>query len=203
MDPPLARGEGQSTVAAWRSGAAGGREKGPAGRGGSRSTAKGRLREADGHQDQPEEAHRGLPAREGEQQAPGARTRSRSSLAFPLRSSLVQTLLRVVSFSVASLGRSRWPLGSGAALPPWMQSSPRLLQNRHVNDAIVLSQSHPKKALKFVHLALKEARARAVDEMGMDPSKLVVQRALVGKGTYLKRVLPHARGRAGRMVRYR
>jgi len=79
----------------------------------------------------------------------------------------------------------------------------QLVKNRHVNDAIVLSQSHPKKALKFVHLALKEARARAVDEMGMDPSKLVVQRALVGKGTYLKRVLPHARGRAGRMVRYR
>ena len=77
------------------------------------------------------------------------------------------------------------------------------LQNRHVSDAIVLTQSKPKKALGFVFEALKSARANAVNNLGLDPAKLVVHRVVVGKGTYLKRILPHGRGRAGRMFRYR
>jgi len=72
-----------------------------------------------------------------------------------------------------------------------------------VSDAIVLTQSKPKKALGFVFEALKSARANAVNNLGLDPAKLVVHRVVVGKGTYLKRILPHGRGRAGRMFRYR
>lgn len=77
------------------------------------------------------------------------------------------------------------------------------LQDKHINDAILLAQAHPKKALGFVLDGLKSARANAIHGHGMNPMRIVVKRLVVGKGEYTRRPLQHGRGRMGIMTRYR
>ena len=87
--------------------------------------------------------------------------------------------------------------------PKKLTVAAQLVNGRHIRDALVLAQSVPNKALGFVFRALKLARGEAVMNKGYREDDLVVQRVTVGKGTHLKRLLIHGRGRAGRMHKHR
>ena len=57
----------------------------------------------------------------------------------------------------------------------------------------------PKKAARMALVALRSAAANATHNHGLDASRLVVQKAFVGKGRFLKRIKFHARGKTGVM----
>ncbi|CAL5031103.1 unnamed protein product [Urochloa decumbens] len=56
---------------------------------------------------------------------------------------------------------------------------------------------------KDIKQVIHSARANAAHNHGLDPDKLIVEEAFVGKGLYLKRLSYHAKGRCGVMVRPR
>ena len=56
-----------------------------------------------------------------------------------------------------------------------------------------------KKAARIAIQVLRSAKANATHNHGLEASRLAIQRAFVGKGTYLKRVKYHARGKSGVM----
>jgi large subunit ribosomal protein L22 len=72
-----------------------------------------------------------------------------------------------------------------------------------VEEAMLQMQFSPKKASKTVLEVLTAARKRAHgDYAGLDKSNLYVDESYVGKGTYLKRINYHSRGRYGIRFRY-
>ncbi|CAD6226188.1 unnamed protein product [Miscanthus lutarioriparius] len=72
-----------------------------------------------------------------------------------------------------------------------------------VEDALLQLQVTVKRAAKTVYQVIHSARANAAHNHGLDPDKLIVEEAFVGKGLYLKRLSYHAKGRCGIMVRPR
>ena len=91
-----------------------------------------------------------------------------------------------------------------------MRSSPyklnlaaRLVRGRAVDDAILQCEASPKKAAEIVRQTLLSAKANAVHNHGLDPSRLVVEEAFVGKGKYLKRPWYSARGKSSVRLKYR
>ena len=56
-----------------------------------------------------------------------------------------------------------------------------------------------KKAARIAIQVLRSAKANATHNHGLEASRLAIQRAFVGKGTFLKRVKYHARGKSGVM----
>lgn len=71
-----------------------------------------------------------------------------------------------------------------------------LFRNRTIADAIsILRNTRKKASLLFIDL-LNSAIANAVNNHGLDASKLVVSKVLVNEGPTLKRYQPHSRGTA-------
>ncbi|XP_057805247.1 uncharacterized protein LOC131020456 isoform X2 [Salvia miltiorrhiza] len=72
-----------------------------------------------------------------------------------------------------------------------------LVRGMRVEDALLQLQVTVKRAAKTVYQVIHSVRANATHNHGLDPDRLLVAEAFVGKGTHLKRVSYHARGRAG------
>ncbi|KAJ6825452.1 uncharacterized protein M6B38_376215 [Iris pallida] len=79
----------------------------------------------------------------------------------------------------------------------------KLVRGMRVEDALMQLQVTVKRAAKDVYQVIHSARANASHNHGLDPDKLLVAEAFVGKGLYLKRLSYHARGKCGIMMRPR
>ncbi|WCJ34157.1 50S ribosomal protein L22 [Euphorbia peplus] len=72
-----------------------------------------------------------------------------------------------------------------------------LVRGMRVEDALIQLQVTIKRASKTVYQVIHSARANATHNHGLDPTRLLVAEAFVGKGNFQKRVSYHAKGRAG------
>ncbi|XP_022744202.1 uncharacterized protein LOC111295100 [Durio zibethinus] len=72
-----------------------------------------------------------------------------------------------------------------------------LVRGMRVEDALLQLQVTVKRAAKTVYQVIHSARANATHNHGLDPDRLLVAEAFVGKGLYLKRVSYHGKGRSG------
>lgn len=79
----------------------------------------------------------------------------------------------------------------------------KLLRGLHLEDALIQCRMHPKKSARICEKVLLSARANATNNQGLDASRLKVEEAWVGRGTHLKRISIHARGRSGTKHKYR
>jgi large subunit ribosomal protein L22 len=79
----------------------------------------------------------------------------------------------------------------------------KIIRGLRLDEAIMQCGVSPKKAARLVRMGLRSAKANAVNNHGLDGEKLSVYEAIVGKGTHLKRIKIHGRGRSGKMSRYR
>lgn len=79
----------------------------------------------------------------------------------------------------------------------------KIIRGLRFDEAIMQCGVSPKKAARLVKKGLRSAKANAVNNHGLDGNKLSVYEAIVGKGTHLKRIKIHGRGRSGKMSRYR
>ncbi|KAK9915734.1 hypothetical protein WJX75_003416 [Coccomyxa subellipsoidea] len=78
-----------------------------------------------------------------------------------------------------------------------------LMRRQHLDDAIVQCQMSPKKAARICLKALQSAQANAVNNHGLDGTRLCVDLIHVGQGSHLKKTWPHGRGRSGVRRMYR
>lgn len=76
-----------------------------------------------------------------------------------------------------------------------------LVRGMRVEDALLQLQVTVKRASKTVYQVIHSARANATHNHGLDPDRLLVAEAFVGKGLCLKRMWPHGRGKSGVRVR--
>ncbi|XP_077227201.1 uncharacterized protein LOC143860440 [Tasmannia lanceolata] len=76
-----------------------------------------------------------------------------------------------------------------------------LVRGMRVEDALLQLQVTVKRAAKTVYQVINSARANASHNHGLDPDRLLVAEAFVGKGFFKKRVSYHAKGRSGVKVR--
>ncbi|XP_057548962.1 uncharacterized protein LOC130827304 [Amaranthus tricolor] len=76
-----------------------------------------------------------------------------------------------------------------------------LVRGMRVEDALLQLQVTVKRASKTVYQVIHSARANAVHNHGLDPDRLLVAEAFVGKGFYKKRISYHAKMRHGIMMR--
>ncbi|KAG4163724.1 hypothetical protein ERO13_D01G190300v2 [Gossypium hirsutum] len=72
-----------------------------------------------------------------------------------------------------------------------------LVRGMRVEDALLQLQVTVKRAAKTVYQVIHSARANATHNHGLDPDRLLVAEAFVGKGLFLKRVSYHGKGRSG------
>ncbi|KHG03560.1 50S ribosomal L22 [Gossypium arboreum] len=72
-----------------------------------------------------------------------------------------------------------------------------LIRGTRVEDALLQLQVTVKRAAKTVYQIIHSARANATHNHGLDPDRLLVAEAFIGKGMFLKRVLFHGKGWAG------
>lgn len=79
----------------------------------------------------------------------------------------------------------------------------KLVRGMCVEDALLQLQVTVKRAAKTVYQVIHSARANAAHNHGLDPDRLLVAEAFVGKGLYLKRISYHSKGRSGIMMRPR
>lgn len=79
----------------------------------------------------------------------------------------------------------------------------KVVRGLAVQDALIQCSVSPKKSAKIVEKTLLSAKANAVNSHGMEPERLRVVEAWVGKGQHLKRISMHGRGRSGQRLRYR
>ncbi|XP_074562632.1 uncharacterized protein LOC141819183 [Curcuma longa] len=77
----------------------------------------------------------------------------------------------------------------------------KLVRGMRVEDALLQLQLIVKRAAKTVYQVIHSARANATHNHGLDPDRLLVAEAFVGKGVYFKQVSYHAKGRSGIMER--
>ncbi|CAL8470252.1 g9794 [Coccomyxa elongata] len=78
-----------------------------------------------------------------------------------------------------------------------------LMRRKHLDDAIIQCQMSPKKAARICLKVLRSAQANAVNNHGLDGSRLSVDLIHVGQGSHLKKTWPHGRGRSGIRRLYR
>ncbi|KAL3839397.1 hypothetical protein ACJIZ3_023988 [Penstemon smallii] len=76
-----------------------------------------------------------------------------------------------------------------------------LVRGMRVEDALLQLQVTVKRAAKTVYQVIHSARANATHNHGLDPDRLLVAEAFVGKGLFKKRISYHARGKCGIKVR--
>ena len=77
-----------------------------------------------------------------------------------------------------------------------------LIRNMKASDAMVQLTFSKKRIALAVKKCLQSAVANAENNMGLDIDNLVVTSATVGKGLVMKRILPRAKGRAGRIDKF-
>ncbi|MDI4567496.1 MAG: 50S ribosomal protein L22 [Mycoplasma sp.] len=71
-----------------------------------------------------------------------------------------------------------------------------LCRFKKIEEAInILKNTHKKSSIMFIKL-INSAVANAVNNHGLDATKLIVSQLIVNEGATLKRHQPHARGRA-------
>ncbi len=75
----------------------------------------------------------------------------------------------------------------------------QLVRGLSVEEALAQCALLPKRAARVTEKVLLSARANATHNHGLAPLSLRVSRAFVGKGTYLRRIKWHARGKSGMM----
>lgn len=76
-----------------------------------------------------------------------------------------------------------------------------LVRGMRVEDALMQLQVTVKRAAKTVYQVIHSARANAAHNHGLNPDRLLVAEAFVGKGFYKKRISYHSKGRAGIKMR--
>uniref|UniRef100_A0A5B7BSQ7 Large ribosomal subunit protein uL22c n=1 Tax=Davidia involucrata TaxID=16924 RepID=A0A5B7BSQ7_DAVIN len=76
-----------------------------------------------------------------------------------------------------------------------------LVRGMRVEDALLQLQVRVKRASKTVYQVIHSARANAIHNHGLDPDRLLLAEAFVGKGFFKKRVSYHAKGKCGVKVR--
>ncbi|XP_068657824.1 uncharacterized protein [Aristolochia californica] len=76
-----------------------------------------------------------------------------------------------------------------------------LVRGMRVEDALLQLQVTIKRASKTVYQVIHSARANATHNHGLDPDRLLVAEAYVGKGFCKKRISYHSKGRSGIKVR--
>ncbi|MBJ8338707.1 MULTISPECIES: 50S ribosomal protein L22 [Antrihabitans] len=74
-----------------------------------------------------------------------------------------------------------------------------LVRGRSVEDALAILKFAPQAASEPVAKVVASAAANAENNLGLDPSTLVIATAYVDEGTTLKRFQPRAQGRAFRI----
>ena len=74
-----------------------------------------------------------------------------------------------------------------------------LVRGRSVEDALNILKFAPQAASEPVAKVVASAAANAENNLGLDPSTLVISTAFVDEGTTLKRFQPRAQGRAFRI----
>lgn len=79
----------------------------------------------------------------------------------------------------------------------------RAIRGLRVDDAIMQCSLSPKRYADTVRKVIQSAVANATNNHDLDRDKLVVAEAVVGKGTFIKRVSIHGRGRAGTITKPR
>ncbi|KAK9291157.1 hypothetical protein L1049_009345 [Liquidambar formosana] len=72
-----------------------------------------------------------------------------------------------------------------------------LVRGMRVEDALLQLQVTVKRAAKTVYQVIHSARANATHNHGLDPDRLLVAEAFLGKGFFRKRISYHARGKHG------
>ncbi|CAH8255407.1 unnamed protein product [Arabidopsis lyrata] len=72
-----------------------------------------------------------------------------------------------------------------------------LVRGMRVEDALMQLQVTVKRASQTVYRVIHAARANATHNHGLDPDRLLVAEAFVGKGLFGKKVAYHAKGRSG------
>ncbi|XP_031279854.1 uncharacterized protein LOC116138284 [Pistacia vera] len=75
------------------------------------------------------------------------------------------------------------------------------IRGMRVEDALLQLQVTIKRAAKTVYQVIHSARANATHNHGLDPDRLLVAEAFVGKGFFKKRISYHAKGKCGLKVR--
>lgn len=74
-----------------------------------------------------------------------------------------------------------------------------MVRNQNVQKAFGMLSFTPKKAAKLIAKTLKSAVANAEHNFHADKDKLVISKIMVDEGPTLKRFMPRAQGRAGRI----
>ena len=76
-----------------------------------------------------------------------------------------------------------------------------LIRNKPVNVAAGILQNTPKSASELLIKLLGSAKANADHDHGMDTDKLYVAECYATQGPTLKRIQPHAQGRAFKILK--
>lgn len=85
--------------------------------------------------------------------------------------------------------------------PKKMNLVAALVRGMRVEDALLQLQVTVKRASKTVYQVIHSARANATHNHGLDPDRLLIAEAFVGKGFFKKRVSYHSKGRSGIKMR--
>ena len=78
----------------------------------------------------------------------------------------------------------------------------QMIRGKHVERAKAELTFSPKRAALIVRQVLESAIANAENNHGLDVDSLVVAEAYVGKRMVMKRFMPRARGRAGKIEKF-
>ncbi|KAJ4887730.1 Ribosomal protein L22p/L17e family protein [Raphanus sativus] len=76
-----------------------------------------------------------------------------------------------------------------------------LVRGMRVEDALMQLQVTVKRASHTVYRVIHAARANASHNHGLDPDRLIIAEAFVGKGLFKKRISIHGKGKCGLMIR--
>ncbi len=76
-----------------------------------------------------------------------------------------------------------------------------LIRNQKADVAVGILENTPRAAADTVEKLLKSAMANAVNNHNMDNDKLYVSECFVTAGPTLKRIQPHAQGRAFKILK--
>ncbi|HIT85547.1 MAG TPA: 50S ribosomal protein L22 [Candidatus Ornithomonoglobus intestinigallinarum] len=76
-----------------------------------------------------------------------------------------------------------------------------LIRNKPANVAMGILENTPKSASEYLKKLLASAMANAENNHNMDKNKLYVAECYAGQGPTLKRIQPHAKGRAFKILK--
>lgn len=74
-----------------------------------------------------------------------------------------------------------------------------LIKGKTLDEAYAIVRYTPKAASEIIYKLLKSAEANAVNNFGLDPTKLYVADAFANAGSVMKRMQPVSRGRGNRI----